>query len=64
MKVPENGASMHDAARTRENEGLCICDACQYTDACSHDAEAACNKALSEAMAEQKAEDARELGFL
>jgi hypothetical protein len=26
--MPENGASMGDAARTRENENKCICDGC------------------------------------
>ena len=28
MNLPENGASMADAANTRENEGPCICDGC------------------------------------
>ena len=28
MTIPEIGASMADATRTRENEGPCICDGC------------------------------------
>lgn len=32
--IPENGASMHDAGRTRENEPGGICDCCNEPDDC------------------------------
>ena len=58
-----NGASMADAANTRENEGPCICDGCNFADCCSHDAEAACVRLAEEAMGDDaiKARKERDL---
>lgn len=50
--IPPNGASMADAARTRENEGVCICDGCNFTDTCSHEAEAVCKRYSEEDVAD------------
>ncbi len=54
--MPENGASMADAARTRENEGGCICDPCGLNvETCGLDPNF-CEKAASE----QHGDDQRE----
>jgi hypothetical protein len=54
--IPPNGASMADAARTRENEGRCICDGCSISDC--HLTQEFC-EANAVAYVEERAEDAR-----
>jgi hypothetical protein len=56
--LPENGASMADAARTRENEGPCICDGCGFDPASCNLTEKFC-EANAAAYAEERQEDAR-----
>jgi len=50
--LPSIGASMHDAGRTRENEGLCICEGCDNCpEVCGENAED-CIGQMREAAAE------------
>ena len=58
--LPSNGASMHDAARTREDEPADICDTCNFGDVCSHDAQAACVRALEEQDPDEQYERRRD----
>jgi hypothetical protein len=56
--MPDIGASMADAARTRENEGPCICDGCDNNpyECCMNEAD--CLNTMAEAAAEER-DDAR-----
>jgi len=49
--IPDIGASMHDAARTRENEEPCICDGCPHQDDC------VLSPSICEGLASERAAD-------
>jgi len=50
------GASMHDAARTRENEQGCCCDGCDEDPCTCGKSWLACEEALIEASADAAAD--------
>jgi hypothetical protein len=58
--MPENSASMADAARTRENEGACFCDDCNLNpEKCGSTIES-CESELREQIGDQKFEERRD----
>ena len=58
--LPDNGASMFDAARTRENDGGCCCEECDLdSDTCGKDL-LECENELAAESAEAAWEGARE----
>jgi hypothetical protein len=60
MNLPENGASMHDAANTRENERPDICEGCDNCpEECGMNAED-CEAQMAEAAAEERFEAMRD----
>lgn len=50
--IPPNGASMGDAANTREDEGPCICDGCLNEIHCNGSIVAKCQDALEAEIAD------------
>jgi hypothetical protein len=60
MKLPENGASMHDAANTREDERPSFCEPCIFDPNNCGYTESECIRIEQEGIADDKVKAAKE----